>query len=289
VNWHDVRDPAGPELDRLAARYRLHPLHIEDCRHGDQRAKVEEGADYLFVVLKPVHITDEWEVVITEIDIFLGADYLITVQEGECPTVRAHLDELHQKVAPDTRPDQLFYRIADGVVDAYAPALDRFSERIDKIEDTVLEDPSPEMLQEIFDLKRGLVSLRRALGNMRDVASHLQRIENSAIQRELWPFLRDLYDHLARNMDMTEAQRDLLTGSMDVYLSSVANRTNQVMKVLTVLGTIALPSIVISGFFGMNTKGLPFAEGPHGTWIAVIGMVAATAILLFVLKKFRWF
>src|SRR5262249_6101243 len=148
----------------------------------------------------------------------------------------------------------------DGVVDAYAPTLDWFSETIDDIEDTVLEDPSPAMLQKIFDSKRGLITLRRALGNMRDVAGHLQRLETNLIQRDLWPFLRDLYDHLARSMDITESHRDLLTGAMDVYLSSVANRTNQVMKVLTVLGTVALPSIVISGFFGMNTKGLPWAE-----------------------------
>src|SRR5262249_38296534 len=152
-----------------------------------------------------------------------------------CPSLRAQVDELRAK-APTSRTDQLFYRIADAVVDAYAPTLDWFSETIDTIEDTVLEDPTPEMLQKIFDSKRGLITLRRALGNMRDVAGHLQRLETDLIQRDLWPFLRDLYDHLARSMDITESHRDLLTGAMDVYLSSVANRTNQVMKVLTVLG-----------------------------------------------------
>jgi magnesium transporter len=289
VNWYDLRDPNSRELDDLAARYHLHPLHIEDCRHRHQRAKVEEGADYLFIVLKPVHISKEGDVKITELDIFLGADYVISVEEGSCPTLRDHLEELHSKMPKDIRPDQLFYRIADGVVDGYAPALDWFSDTIDDIEDSVLEDPSPVMLEKIFDSKRGLVALRRALGNMRDVASHLQRIESNLIQRDLWPFLRDLYDHLARNMDLTESQRDLLTGSMDVYLSSVANRTNQVMKVLTILGTIALPSIVISGFFGMNTKDLPFMESPHATELVVVLMIAATVTLLWVLKKFRWF
>jgi magnesium transporter len=285
--WHDLRDPNDPELDVLAERFHLHPLHIEDCRHRNQRAKVEEGPDYLFVVLKPIHVTAGGEVQITDLDLFLGQDYLITVQEGECPTVRAYLEQLHGSATP-SRPDQLFYRILDGVVDAYSPALDWFSETIDQIEEAVLDKPSPLTLQRIFETKRGLIELRRVLSTMRDVASHLQRKETGLIQRDLWPFLRDVYDHLARNMDMVEMQRDLLTGAMDIYLSSVANRTNQVMKVLTVLGTIALPSIVISGIYGMNTKGTPWMNSPHGSEIAIGIMVVLTVGLLILLKKFDW-
>lgn len=286
--WHDLRNPNDPELDVLAERYKLHPLHVEDCRHGNQRAKVEEGTDYMFVVLKPAHVTDAGEVRTTDLDLFLGHDYLITVQEGECPAVRAYLDQLHA-TGNHSRPDQLFYKVADGVVDAYSPALDWFNETIDSIEDTVLEKPSPLTLQRIFEAKRGLIALRQALSNMRDAASHLQRLEIELIQRDLWPFLRDLYDHLARNLDTVEMQRDLLTGAMEVYLSSVANRTNQVMKVLTVLGTVALPSIVISGLYGMNTKGLPWIDWPYGSEIALGLMAVATVGLLVLLKKFDWF
>ncbi len=239
-------------------------------------------------MLKPVHVTDAGEVLLTDLDLFLGHEYLITVQEGECPAVRAYLDQLHA-ATNHPRPDQLFYKVADGVVDAYSPALDWFNETIDCIEDTVLEKPSPLTLQRIFEAKRGLISLRRALSNMRDVAGHLQRLETGLIQPDLWPFLRDVYDHLARNMDMVEMQRDLLTGAMDVYLSSVANRTNQVMKVLTVLGTIALPAIVISGVYGMNTKGLPWVNSPYGSEIALGLMVVATVGLLILIKNFDWF
>ena len=286
--WHDLQDPNSAELDTLAEKYHLHPLHIEDCRHGDQRAKIEEGGDYIFAVLKPVHITEAGEVQITDLDLFLGHDYVITVQEGHCPAVRTYLDQLHG--APNhARADQLFYKILDGVADSYLAPLDWFNDTIDQIEDVVLEKPSPTTLQRIFDTKRGLIEVRRVLGNMRDVASHLQRLETELIQRDLWPFLRDVYDHLARNMDMVEMQRDLLTGAMDIYLSSVANRTNQVMKVLTVLGTVALPSVVISGFFGMNTKDLPFLESPYGTDIAIGLMVVSTVGLLLMLKKFDWF
>ena len=286
--WHDLRDANDPELDALAERYHLHPLHIEDCRHRNQRAKVEEGADYIFVVLKPVHVTGAGELEVSDFDVFLGRDYLITVEEGECPSLRINLDQL-RSAANRFRADQLFYRIMDATVDAYAPVLDWFNEAIDAIEDKVLERPSPDTVQRIFALKRGLIELRRILTNMRDVASHLQRLETELIQRDLWPFLRDVYDHLARSVETVEMHRDLLAGVMDIYLSSVANRTNQVMKVLTVLGTIALPAIVISGFYGMNTMGLPWANSPHATAVAAGLMVVTTAGLLVLLKKFDWF
>jgi magnesium transporter len=285
--WHDLRDANDRELDVLAERYHLHPLHIEDCRHGHQRAKVEEGADYIFAVLKPVHVTAAGEVQVSELNLFLGSDYLITVEEnGECPTLRTYMDQFRSR--EQSRADFLFYKILDATADAYEPALDWFHEAIDDIEDNVIEKPTPEMLQRIFVTKRGLIEFRRAVSNMRDVAGHLERLETTLIQRDLAPFLRDVYDHLVRDMDMVEMQRDLLTGAMDIYLSSVANRTNQVMKVLTVLGTIALPSLVISGFFGMNLKGLPWFESPYGTWIAAGLMVASTVALLALLKKLDW-
>jgi len=283
-----VRNGNDPELDALAVRYHLHPLHIEDCRHRNQRAKVEEGEDYIFVVLKPVHVNDAGELEVTDFDVFLGRDYLITVEEGECPSLRTNLNQLHAS-ADRLRPDQLFYRAMDATVDAYSPVTDWFNDAIDAIEERVLEKPSPETLQRIFALKRGLIELRRVLTNMRDVASHLQRLETELINRDLWPFLRDVYDHVAREAEMVEMHRDLLAGAMDIYLSSVANRTNQVMKVLTVLGTIALPAIVISGFYGMNTKDLPWIESPHATVIAAGLMLFTTAGLLLVLKKFDWF
>ena len=129
--WHDLLDPNDPELDVLAEQLHLHPLHIEDCRHGKQRAKVEEGADYIFVVLKPVHVTDDGEVDITDLYLFLGREYLITVQDGICPTLRGYMDQFHAS-SSSSRSDQLFYKIMDGVVDAYAPALDWFNEAIDR-------------------------------------------------------------------------------------------------------------------------------------------------------------
>ncbi len=287
VSWHDIRDPNSPELDRLAARYHLHPLHIEDCRHRNQRAKVEEGAGYIFVVLKPVDAQSDGGLRIGDLDVFLGPDYVITVCESACAAVTARLDQLRSANTVD-RGDQLLYRVFDSLVDSYLPILDEYNEEIDQIEDLALDRPTPDALQRIFSTKRALIELRRVLTNTRDVAGHLQRTETDLIQRDLWPFLRDIYDHVTRNLDLVEMQRDLLTGAMDIYLSSIANRTNQVMNVLTVLSTIALPSIVISGFYGMNTKGLPGVDSPYGAWIAVGLMGVTTVLLLWILKRFEW-
>ena len=287
MEWHDLRDPLDPQLDLLAARYQLHPLHIEDCRHRGQNAKVEDGGHYLFVVLKPVQIEPDRALTFSDLDLFLGRDFLITVQESESEPVRKNLDQLHASAA-SLRADQVFYRVVDAVVDAYLPALDSFDDLSDELDKEVLEQPTPESLEKIFRAKRSLIELRRVLANTRDVAGHLQRTESDLIGRDLWPFLRDIYDHVARNLDTVEVQRDLLGGAMEIYLSSQAQRTNQVMKVLTVLGTIALPALVISGFYGMNLQDLPGSASPHGAWIAVALMGVTTLLLLALLRFFRW-
>ena len=146
----------------------------------------------------------------------------------------------------------------------------------------------PQILENLFDQKRKLIELRRVLVNLRDACMSLQRESGSILNPELYPFFRDVYDHSLRLLDMVETLRDLLNNTFDVYLSSVANRTNQVMKVLTVLSTIALPALVISGIYGMNLKGLPFLESDHGTEIVVGAMVASTGMVLWMLKRFGW-
>jgi magnesium transporter len=288
MDWHEIRDPQDPELDRLAERYRLHPLHIEDCRHRRQSAKIEESRGYIFTVLKIVTEQTDGALRESDLDIFLGRDFVITVEEKSCPPARQLLEKV-RRAASGQRADQVFYHITDGVVDSYLPILDHFNEVIDELEDQVLDRPTPDTLARIFDTKRSLILLRRILVNTRDVAGHLQRSESDLIHREMWPFFRDIYDHVSRNLDLVETQRDLLTGTLDIYLSSVANRTNQVMKVLTVLGTIALPALVISGIYGMNLKGLPWVDSPHGAAIVSGVMAATTVVLLVILRLMRWF
>ena len=287
MQWHEITDPADPELDRLATQYNLHPLHIEDCRHRDQNAKVEQLNDYLFVVLKSVQMNDECEIELGDVDLFVGPDYIISVQEKQCHAV-AELMERVRSLKQPLRPDQVLYRVMDWLVDSYSPVLDRLSDHIDEMEDRALVETSTEMLQTIFGMKRAMIQLRRALANTRDVVGHLLRNEFPNIDPDLMPFLRDVYDHLVRSLDIIEVYRDLLTGATELYLSSVANRTNQIMKVLTIFGTIATPALIITGVYGMNLKHIPFAESPH-SFAIVSGIVVATSVILVaVIKKFNW-
>ena len=288
MEWHNVTDPAGPDLDQLAERYHLHPLHVEDCRNRNQSAKIEDGEGYLFTVLKVMRLLPDESLDAVDLDIFFGADFVITVEEEQCPETSGVIGQVRRGPNAD-RPDQVFYRVIDHVVDSYLPILDHFDESIDQLEDQALDSPAPATVSRIFENKRALILMRRVLVNTRDVANHLQRIESPYIDRDLWPFLRDVYDHVARNLDTVEMLRDLLSGALDVYLSSVANRTNQVMKVLTVLSTIALPALVVSGIYGMNVKGLPAADSPYGLIVAGTMMAFTTAVLLYILKRFRWF
>jgi magnesium transporter len=291
--WYQLNDANDPKLDELAERYNLHPLHIEDVRTQDESVKVDTAPHYTFAVFKPVHLVDdpdnagEQTPAFSPIDIFAGKDFLITISDPACPSTELALDRARRD-GDDEHPGNLLYLILDTIVDLYFPAIDHFDDRIDDLEDKVFDNPSPEILQSIFSIKRELIDLRRVFVNTRDASLHLQRDPSTIIDADHQPFVRDTYDHIARLLDSVETQRDLLNNTLDIYLSSVANRTNEVMKVLTVLGTIALPALAISGIYGMNLKGLPFEDSPHGAeWVAVITIIA-TAVLLYILRKLKW-
>jgi magnesium transporter len=292
--WYQLEDANDPKLDELAREYNLHPLHIEDARSKDESVKVDTGARYTFAVFKPVHLKPDPDApsesmpVFTSIDIFAGKDFLITITDPSCPSTSEALQRARRE-GDDDQPGKLVYLILDTIVDLYFPAIDHFDDRIDALEDAVFDSPSPEILQQVFAIKRELIDLRRVLVNTRDASLHLQRDPNTIIDAEHQLYVRDTYDHVARLLDSVETQRDLLNNTLDIYLSSVANRTNEVMKVLTVLGTIALPAIAISGIYGMNLKGLPFQDSPHGAIYVGFLTVFATFLLLYILRRMKWF
>ena len=282
--WFDVADPASPELDELAQRFGLHELQIEDCRHRPQRPKTEEHDHYIFTVLK--HIHDAGELDFDDIDLFLGPDFLISVRSADAVVIESVRARAAQEKVE--RLDRLFYMIVDQIVDGYQPVLDKLADETSEIEDLVLDHPDPETLARIFSLKRKLIEFRRVAGSMREVVNALIRREKGLLGDDLDPYFRDIYDHVVRTVDMIETYRDLLSGALDIYLSAVANRTNEVMKVLTIWGTVALPLVIITGFFGMNLK-LPWASDPHGTDYAVALMAVSTISILVYFKIKRWF
>lgn len=285
LSWFDVDDPASPALDELAKRFSLHELQIEDCRNRPQRAKTDDYGGYIFSILKYIAGKDE-ELQWGDLDIFLGRDFLITVHRGGCASIEQTAKAVGEYHV--ARLDQIFYRLVDGVVDQYMPLLDDISEQVADLESVVLEHPDPEMLRRIFRLKRKLISFRRIAAEMREVVNSLIRVDQGPLGDDLDPYFRDVYDHLMRAVDLIESYRDLLTGTLDIYLSAVANRTNEVMKILTIWGTVALPLVIITGFFGMNLP-LPLQHSAHGTLIAVGTMVLSTILILMYFRRKHWF
>jgi magnesium transporter len=288
VAWYQLESNDNKQLDELAERFHLHPLHIQDARDPEPRIKIEQGEGYFFIVLKPLHLIEaEEEFQASPLSLFVGKEFCITIGDMGCQSVREAMERAW-RAGSDTSPDRILYLIFDTIVDSYFQAVDTMDDRIDGVEDVVLDKPTPKTLQRIFDLKRSLIELRRIVVNTRDVGMHLQRDSGELIDHDLYLFFRDVYDHLLRLADSIDTLRDLLNNTLDVYLSSVANRTNQVMKVLTVLSTIALPALVISGIYGMNLKGLPFLESDYGSDIVGGMMLLSTVLLLVLLRALRW-
>ena len=286
LTWYALDDPNSPELDELARKFQLHSLHIEDCRSNNERLKAEGAENYLFLILKYIQAVQDGDISFGNLFLFVGKEFLITIRDPNCES--SEVLQRAVKAGGDEKPAKLLYLIMDSIVDSYFVSIDHSDDRIDDLQDSVLDRPSPETLESLFDQKRKLIELRRVLVNLRDACMSLQRESGAILDPELYPFFRDVYDHSLRLLDSVETLRDLLNNTFDVYLSSVANRTNQVMKVLTVLSTVALPALVISGIYGMNLKGLPFLESDHGTEIVVGAMVASTGVVLWMLKQFDW-
>ncbi len=291
--WYELDNANDNKLDELAKRFHLHPLHIEDARSKDETVKVDTERNYTFAVLKPVRLVQDPDnpadqnPVFTPIDLFFGKDFLITVSDPTCPATQQALSRARRD-GDDDNPSHLVYLILDTIVDLYFPAIDHFDERIDALEDEVVDRPDPAILQAVFSIKRDLIDLRRVLVNTRDAALHLQRDPNTLVDPEHQPYIRDTYDHIVRLLDAVETQRDLLNNTLDIYLTSVANRTNEIMKVLSVLGTAALPVVAISGIYGMNIKGLPFTDSPYGAeWVGLITLIAII-FMVYIFRKLKW-
>jgi magnesium transporter len=284
VAWFDIDNPSSPDLDQLAYRLGFHELQVEDCRHRPQRAKTEEHEHYIFCVLK--HLRNDADFTFEDFDVFLTAGELVSVHEPESDILEKTRIRAEQGKVTDV--GKIFYILLDTIVDEYSPVLDRIADETSEIESLVLAHPEPRVLSRIFKLKRNLIEFRRAAAGMREVVNSLVRREGGILPDQYDPYLRDVYDHVIRTTEFIETYRDLLSGALDIYLSAVANRTNEVMKVLTIWGTVALPMVIITGFFGMNLH-LPWQDNPHGTLYSVGLMAVTTVTTLLYFKKKKWF
>ncbi len=294
--WYHFTSPDDAGFDSLAERLQLHPLHVEDARNTGERVKVESGRNYTFALLKTLTMpAGRDEPVLKPISIFAshtlhseaGSEpFFVIIADTGNPDVAAALQRAEEERTTGT-PGRLLYLTFDSIVDSYFPAVDAVHENLDALEDRVVK-PARDLLNDIFAVKRRLIRTRRLLVSTRDASMHLQRNSGIPMDPEHQLYLRDLYDHISRLLDTVESQRDLLNNALDIYLSSLANRTNEVVKVLTVLSTIALPALVITGAYGMNLKGLPFVNSNHAALIVLGLTTLLTAGLLGLLRYLCW-
>jgi magnesium transporter len=290
IVWADVSDPTSRDFEELAEEFGFHHLSIEDCQNAHQRPKVEEYAGYYFLVLYEAELAgsnDRLE--LRELNIFLGKNYLVTVHSRPIRAIETAKRLWHEWM---DRAEQgsglLAYLLIDGIVDDYLPLLDIISERMDDLEDSIFGEFRAEAIQEIFSIKKKLLYLRRSITPLRDVFNTLLRREQPIFPRETHVYFQDVFDHLIRVADTIDTLRDMLSSTMDAYLSVSANRMNQVMKRLTSISTILMSVTLIAGIYGMNFVLMPELRWRFGYVFALLSMVAVGLALYVYLKKVKW-
>ncbi|MCE9673684.1 magnesium/cobalt transporter CorA [Myxococcus stipitatus] len=272
--WIDVLHPDEAVMARLAERFGLHKLAVEDCLHLDQRPKLEEYPNHVFVVLQGFTAAgkDVCALTMHEHHFFLAKEWIISVHELP---FTGH-DAVVQRVKSDPRgtlergTDFILYLLADGLVDAQFPLLDAFNDELEDLEVAIFENAEKSQLQRIFEMKRTLVQLRRVLSPQRDVVGLMARRGIPNVDERSTLYFRDVYDHLVRLYEAIDAGRDLLGNVMDGYLSMVANKTNDITKQLTIFATIFLPLSFIVGFFGQNFEVLSGRVSYYAMWAMII-------------------
>jgi len=288
--WLDLHGPNPEDFAILSDVFKFHPLAVEDSEHFGQRAKIDEYDDFVFIVVYGA-APDQDRLV--EVHCFYSDRFLVTVHRDDCPAFAELRARYEQRRAPIERPSLVLYRIIDGLVDSFFPTLADFDDRIDELEDAIFLRADDRQLQEIFQMKRLLVGMRKAVTPQRDTFARLMGgvAELPGLSEDDERYFRDVYDHLIRISDLIDSYRDLLTGAMDVYLSTVSNRLNGVMKQLAVIATIFLPLTWLTGFFGQNFGFEVVHIAGRGSFIGLgLGIeLAAVLVMLAYFRRRGWF
>jgi magnesium transporter len=289
--WMDLTSPSHADLAKLGELFGFHPLALEDVEHEHERPKLDNYGDYVFLVFYGAWRQDATEhsalqtehSALHEVDMFVSGHYLITLHRDPLPP----LDDQRKQLAGRVLHSEQFllYRVLDALTDSFFPILAEIDEELDDLESAVLENPTDQQLQRLFSLKRELIAMRKVVTPQRDLfASSVEDIaELPGLELDERDYFRDIYDHLIRISDLIDSYRDLLSGATDLYLSTVSNRQNDVMKQLTIIATIFLPLAFITGFFGQNF-GYMVNHIRSGAvfWFVGVGSMAATALSLLV-------
>jgi magnesium transporter len=278
-------------IEKIGSQFNIHPLVLEDIVNAGQRPKMEDFIDYIFVVLKMLHYdAKENEIRAEQVSLILGSNFVISFQESEGDV----FDPIRERIANDrgyvrrTGADYLAYALIDAIVDNYFIILEKLGGKIEETEDELVTNPTTETLQTIHNLKREMIFLRKSVWPLREVISRLERWESSLISKSLDKYLRDVYDHTIQVIDSIETFRDMLSGLLEIYLSSVSNRMNEIMKVLTIIATIAIPLTVITGIYGMNFQFMPELQWQWGYPIVLLAMLTLGVFMIMYFRRKKW-
>ena len=289
INVDGVHDASV--IEKLGGRFDIHPLVLEDIMTTTQRPKVEDLGDAVFVVLRMIEYDEKRsEMAADQLSVILGPNYVLSFQEtpGDC------LDPVRERIRGGKGrirrlgPDYLAYALIDAVVDNYFFVLEKLGERIDGLEERLIAEPRRELLHEIHALKREMIDLRKSVWPLREVVSGLERLESPLIKKTTGVFLRDVYDHAIQVIDTVESFREILTSMIETYLSSVSNRMNEVMKVLTIIATIFIPITFLVGVYGMNFEFMPEIKWRWGYALVWAIIIAAVGGMLAYFRKKKW-
>jgi magnesium transporter len=297
VNIDGVHEPSV--LAKIGEKLNLHQLLLEDVAHTDQRPKLEDFDDRLYIVMRMLSVSrvedndevEEFRVASEQISLVLGTNFVLTFQEDPVDVfepVRRRLRENKGKIRK-MGPDYLTYALLDVVVDNYFTVLELFGDQAEELEEEVMENPTSETLRDVQHMKRALIQMRRAVWPLRDVLNVMIRGDSKLIRKATIVFLRDVYDHTIRVVDIMESFREMVGGLLDIYLSTVSNRMNEVMKVLTIMATIFIPLTFIAGIYGMNFDNMPELHWPWGYWYVWGIMMAVGMVMLLYFRRKRWF
>ena len=292
VTWINVDGVHNvPLLEKLGDCFGLHRLVMEDIANTDQRPKTEDYGDYLYIVLKMLSAGKNGEIITEQLSLVLGPNFVLSFQEGiegdVFPLIRERLRSGKGRVRK-MGADYLAYSLLDAVVDNYFVILEKFGDKIESIETELIGNPTQQTVQRIYQLKREMIFLHNAVWPLREVVSNIGKHESPLIKEATAPYLRDVYDHVVHIIDSVDIYREMLSSMLDMYLSSVSNRLNEVMKVLTAISLIFMPLTFIVGVYGMNFKYMPELEWRYGYFITLLAMLGIGVVMLLYFKRKKW-
>ena len=278
-------------IEKIGGQFQLHPLVLEDILNTEQRPKIDDLEDTLFIVLKMLSYGDsDNRLEVEQLSLVLGPNFVISFQEREgdfFEPIRERLRNSKGRIR-SMGPDYLAYALIDAVVDHYFIVLEKFGEDIEFLEDELIADPRPETLSAIHNLKNDLIFLRKSVWPLREVVGSLGRGESDLIAEKTLVFIRDVYDHTVQIIDTIETYRDMASGIQDLYLSSLSNKMNEVMKVLTIIATIFMPLSFIVGWYGMNFEYMPELKWHFGYPLVLVVMAVIATGMIIYFKNNKW-